>query len=428
MPAVIPVEYIMSIENTFLNQFLIECGLYTEDKDFYRYVETFEEEMKTGLRKKESSLRMIPSYIGIPEVLPRNEKVISIDAGGSNLRIAQIRFTEEGAPQIEKSIKERMPGTEKEIGVNDFYSALAESLSPFIEDCNRIGFVFSYPTEISPDRDGKVIKFCKEVHASEAVGSFLGKNLREAVGRSDLEITVLNDTVATLLAGKSALFKRKASGYIGFILGTGTNSAYVDESLYGESTIINCESGAYSGIEQGIIDKELDRASLFPGDYKFEKMIAGAYLGDLTLRTIKKAIDYDLLTESNELPTTLSTIELNTFCFNYTEPSPLSRYLFTLKSNERFVLLTLVDRILERAALLTVVNIAAITKQYRNTNTAFSPVVLSIDGTTYNSSSFIQERIQFYLYKNLRAEMGLFLEQVNVHQATLIGGALAAFS
>jgi hexokinase len=43
------------------------------------------------------------------------------------------------------------------------------------EKAQGIGFCFSYHTEIFPDKDGRLIQFCKEIKAHEVVGQFIGK-------------------------------------------------------------------------------------------------------------------------------------------------------------------------------------------------------------------------------------------------------------
>ena len=101
-------------------------------------------------------------------------------------------------------------------------------LRPLADKSDRIGFCFSYPTEIFPDKDGRLLQFCKEVQAPEVIGQIIGKSLLEALGTPDKKIVLLNDTVATLLSGKSASFGRTYDSFMGYILGTGTNTCYIE--------------------------------------------------------------------------------------------------------------------------------------------------------------------------------------------------------
>ena len=105
-------------------------------------------------------------------------------------------------------------------------------------------------------------------------------------------IAVVNDTVATLLAAKATEGDRTYSSYLGFILGTGTNTAYVERNANimkvpgldpAGSMIINSESGAFDKIEQSQFDRAMDARQTDPGHAPFEKMIAGGYLGPVGL-------------------------------------------------------------------------------------------------------------------------------------------------
>ena len=50
--------------------------------------------------------------------------------------------------------------------------------------------------------------------------------------------------------------------------------------------IVNVESGVYSGFPQGTFDRELDAESMSPGEYGNEKMVGGAYQGEVLRRTL----------------------------------------------------------------------------------------------------------------------------------------------
>ncbi len=54
---------------------------------------TFTYEMIKGLEGRESSLRMIPTYIEAENDFLTDVPVLAIDAGGTNFRAALIRFS-----------------------------------------------------------------------------------------------------------------------------------------------------------------------------------------------------------------------------------------------------------------------------------------------------------------------------------------------
>ena len=117
------------------------------------------------------------------------------------------------------------------------------------------------------------------------------------LGERDIEITLLNDTLAVLLSAFADISFKNPSQTFGLIVGTGLNTAaFFDNVLIkklpelksGES-LINLESGGFSKIIQGDFDIELDKTSQDPGKYKYEKMCSGAYLGRLSEITLREA-------------------------------------------------------------------------------------------------------------------------------------------
>ena len=134
------------------------------------------------------------------------------------------------------------------------FAEIAGHVEPYLDEADAISFCFSYPTEIQPDKDGRLIAFTKEIKAPEVEGELIGKSLLAALPEKyqRKEILILNDTVATLLAGQAQTVGQSYSSYVGFILGTGTNTAYIEktdqittlsgESSHGETMIINMES------------------------------------------------------------------------------------------------------------------------------------------------------------------------------------------
>ena len=71
-----------------------------------------------------------------------------------------------------------------------------------------------------PNKDGRVIRFAKEIQAPEVVDQLVGENLIATMSSMNLQtpekVVLLNDTVATLLAGVNYQ-NRMFDSYIGFI-------------------------------------------------------------------------------------------------------------------------------------------------------------------------------------------------------------------
>ncbi len=183
----------------------------------------FRQEMKEGLAGRDSSLAMLPTYIQPPARIPADERVIALDAGGTHFRVAVVYFTSTGRPVIENFQKYSMPGSQGKISGDEFFRKLASFVTPYLHYSHRIGFCFSYPMEMSPDGDGRLLCFTKEINVPDVEGQYIRRSLLAALqeqrAAEEKKIVLLNDTVAVLLAGQGAAEGRIFDGFIGFILG-----------------------------------------------------------------------------------------------------------------------------------------------------------------------------------------------------------------
>jgi hexokinase len=101
-------------------------------------------------------------------------------------------------------------------------------------------------------------------------------------------VTVINDTVASLLAGTVV---KKADGYVGLIVGTGNNMAAVldpasitklpKELDWTAPLPVNFESGNFTPPHLTTWDNKLDAVSTNPGQQRCEKAVSGVYLAML---------------------------------------------------------------------------------------------------------------------------------------------------
>jgi hexokinase len=401
----------------------------------------FLEEMVKGLSRTESPLMMIPTYIETDADIPLGKPVIVLDAGGTNFRTATIVFDKPGVPTITKYQKFPMPGTgnNKNVSRQDFFDTIASFMKESITDSNKIGFCFSYPTKIYPTGDGELLHFTKEVKAPEVVGSKIGENLLSALNRAGLDdnkkIVILNDTVATLLAGKAQ--EKKYSSYIGFILGTGTNCSYIENNYNisklnnldpDQSQVINTESGRFSLFKGGTLDDEFSFTTDKPLEGKMEKMVSGAYQGPLAMFVLKRAVSDGLF--SDIFKAGLSNFEV-------LEPSVMDGFLKTpeniinplgrLCSNEsdRIILFTILDQLIERAARLAAAELAAVVLKSGKGDDPTLPICISADGTTYYKTRGLKFRTEFYLKDYLEIKKNRYVEFCHLDDAPLIGAAAA---
>jgi hexokinase len=420
------------------DNFLSEHKITSSEINIQQIVNWFTSEMINGLAGKNSSLRMIPTYIEADNKFITGIPVVAIDAGGTNFRAALVKFNKLGKMEISNLINARMPGLEGEISKAEFFNTIAGYIKPNALLSDRIGFCFSYPTEIFPDKDGRLLQFCKEVQAPEVVGELIGKNLLRTLGMEEKQIVLLNDTVATLLAGKSASSDQDYDSYIGYILGTGTNTCYIESnrnilklknSDKSKSQIINIESGKFDKVPQSDIDILFDNTTINPGDYRFEKMIAGGYLGGVCLAALKAAAREGIFTQNAAIAILaledLTSEEANNFI---TDPQSICGSLFPCMKdkNDADNCIKIIDCIIDRASKLVAANMAAVILKTEKGKSPERPILITVEGTTFNKMHNLSRYFEKYLGDYLTGDRKRYYKFTEVQQSSLVGAALAA--
>ena len=150
-----------------ITDFLQGHGMDSGRIDLLPCTERFLQAMRDGLAGRPSSLLMIPTYLDAGGPLPAGEPVLVMDAGGTNFRIAQVRFDRTGKAEITGFRKLPMPGTEEPVTCGAFFDILAGYLLDFDPGISRVGFCFSFPTEILPNRDKLMILDGKKMYDQE---------------------------------------------------------------------------------------------------------------------------------------------------------------------------------------------------------------------------------------------------------------------
>ena len=337
--------------------------------------------MTAGLTEKGSSLAMIPSFISIDKDVKTNTPVVVLDAGGTNLRTAVLKVNENGAVKKSNFDKRSMPGSDEEITNEQFFKAFADFVEPNLDTPNNtIGFCFSYAADITPECDAVLKYWSKQIKAPDIVGQAIGAGLCGELEKRGFtrNFVILNDTVATLLAGKSTGVSHNYSAYVGVILGTGTNTSYVEKNVNiikkpklnpEGSMVINVESGGFKNIRQCRFDVLLDQRTIDPGSYTFEKMISGAYLGHLSTVVLIEAAKVAFFSQSaterilswsgengNWQP--VSNKLVDDFCGDKSSAdNPFLDDAFN--DADRDIVKALCSPVYERAAVLAAVNIAS---------------------------------------------------------------------
>jgi len=421
-----------------IESFLEKNKITPADFDLESLVAAFISEMEKGLEGSDSSLRMIPTFIEAENRFRTEVAVTAIDAGGTNFRAANIKFTDNGKLNMTEPARHKMPGIDGKVSKEKFFNLIAGYVKELAEETESIGFCFSYPTEIMPDKDGKLLEFSKEVQAPEVIGEMIGKNLLGTLGMQDKEIVLLNDTVATLLAGKSDSFEQEYDSYIGFILGTGTNTCYIESNKNitknkdldpDKSQIINIESGAFAEAPRSNIDLQFDETTANPGQYSFEKMFAGGYFGGLAHTALKLAADEGILSSESgdklHSAEEMTTEDVNRFLNeSSSDRGLLPDYLETREDQN--AALKIINLLIERAAKLVAANLAAVILKTGKGKNSEKPILITVEGTAYYKLHGLKSQIETELNTYLTGKNRRYYEFTYVEQSSLIGAALAA--
>ena len=414
----------------------VDAELYSTDD----LIAAFLEEMEAGLAQSGAgSLEMIPAYVGTDREVPRGQSVAVIDAGGTNLRSGLATFDAQGNLALSSFTKRPMLGTQGELSGEAFYGALADTVDDLIDQADAIGFCFSFPAEITPHGDGRLLHWTKEIEAPAVVGDCVGAGLLRALaarGHAGKRVAVLNDTVAALLAGMAQGQAFGASSYVGFILGTGTNTAYVERNANigkvpgldpAGAQVINVESGGFARFARGPLDLKLDRESINPGKHVFEKIISGVYMGPLALELFKAAAPEGAFSAQGAA-TIMAMDELtaihidNLLADEGRDTGLLGTAAF--RDADRQVMRTMFAAVVDRAALLTAVNISAAVLKSGAGEAPAAPVCVNIDGSTYYKTTGMPAKVQAHLATILGAR-GRHIRCIHVDDAPVAGAAIA---
>ncbi len=409
------------------------------DIDRQGMISTFLSEMEKGLKGEESSLRMIPAYVGVNGKIPSGSKAAVLDAGGTNFRSAVVSIP----PQVEDRINQPMPGSRDEVGEEEFYQAFAAELKRVAPKAtvDKFGWCFSYNADVTPELDARLNCWTKGIKAPAIVGQYVGAELLKRMGGGS--IAIVNDTVATLLAAKAVEGERTYSSYIGFILGTGTNTAYVERNSNitkvagleaSGSMIINAESGSFDKLERSRFDLAMDAKQIDPGHNPLEKMIAGGYLGAVGLEVYKAAAKEGMFSEKAAAAIgglgSLETMDFDNFCAAFRKEgreNPLDA-IFT-DADDAKMARRLGIPVFERAAVLTAIHLAAFCIKSGAGADAAAPIAINADGSTYYKTRAIRfdETVKRELDDMLVRRRNIHYEiTAQVEDAPMVGAAIAA--
>lgn len=395
-----------------------------------------------GLKGKKIGSEMIRTFTTPPSQAAAGKSVIVIDAGGTNFRSCLVSFDAKGTPSINDLEKTSMPGIERELSKKEFFDQIAKNLEHLKGKSENIGFCFSYPVTILEDGDGVLINFTKEVKAPEVEGCTIGKELAAALKEhgwnGNLNIRLLNDTVSALLAGAADVGEgMEYSSYIGFILGTGMNGAYIqseDPAYPGlRKQIINCECGKFDMVARSDFDYSFDRKSDKPGTGIMEKLCSGAYLGPVAYEMLvaagKEKLFSDAVSAKFAALDKITTIDVSAYLVApHSAENKLGAIISGASAEDQDILFQLMDALVERCARMAASILAACAVKSGEGKSAAKPVCMLCNGSTFFKLYKVQDRVKGYLEEVLVKERGIYFDIISrdndITLGTAIGGLI----
>ncbi|XP_030057665.1 hexokinase-2 isoform X2 [Microcaecilia unicolor] len=273
--------------------------------------------MEKGLRadtNPTASVKMLPTFVRSTPDGTEDGDFLALDLGGTNFRVLRVKVSNNGLKKVEMENQiYAIPEDLMHGSGSQLFDHIAECLASFMEKLHikdkklPLGFTFSFPCHQTKLDESILVSWTKGFKASGVEGKDVVSLLRKAIkkrGDFDIDVVaVVNDTVGTMMT----------CGYddhnceIGLIVGTGTNSCYMEEMRHIDLVegdegrmCINMEWGAFG--DDGSLndirteyDREIDMGSLNPGKQLFEKMISGMYMGELVRLILVKMAKEDLL-------------------------------------------------------------------------------------------------------------------------------------
>lgn len=369
-------------------------------------------EIAQGLAQPNQTIKALPAFTRLPATL-HDGQVVVLDAGGTNVRAAQIAFQQNEVSFVQpKQRDETLMSQAQEVGAISaevFFQRQADLVHQVCQQPEfDLGYCFSYPSTNTPDGDAQLVTWTKGINVENVVG----RSLRELIGKAIAnnqqtarKIPVLNDTVTTLLAGA---WLADCDQYIGLIAGTGLNAAAFypvnqitkltreEKQGWSESDLmaVNLEIGNFHPKFLSAFDDALNeqRVHDHPNKQRLEKAASGRYIAPLFGQVVGREVCMNLPAE---------------YAFDPNDIQSHAGMVANLRDYPNLHIAQAARAVIERSADLTAVVLAAIIKGQNASNTEQHTVTtgILIEGTLFWKTEGYKERVEQQLRQLIPAHI-----------------------
>ncbi|KAI8342603.1 hypothetical protein BC941DRAFT_345488 [Chlamydoabsidia padenii] len=436
---------------------------------FQALVKGFQQDYEKGLNTAEAKglATMIPSYVTRLPTGQEQGTFLALDLGGSTLRVCAVHLLGQGKVKVDE-IKRSIGMTDPlRTGETDaFFDWMVDTVDLLLkeyqldttDDTLAMGVSWSFPIDQTSLSDGKILRMGKGFDLQGIEGQDLKTLFTDAFKRKNINVKVtalINDTVGVLVAHAY----HDPDARIGFIYGTGTNAAYPEKI----SKIVKLGSGYQQQQDQEMLvnteidifgdddylplnrfDRDLNDNHNQPYFQLYEKMMSGAYLGELVrlaaleLVQAKVLFDGHIPLEFKEMYSfeTSQLSELESRCdesldirlhqlgsaLTFTAPTdyqPTEQDLATMT--------ILCTAVATRGAKLAAAAIASLIEQQQDLlQDETKPIIIGINGSTYELYPQMPERILAALSEWFGPTITSRIRLDVARDGASIGGALIA--
>lgn len=397
----------------------------------------FQTDLQKALAHHPSSLKALPSFLGVP-TSQETGRYLSVDFGGTNLRVLDIELYGQGRYTIHAQSKVSLANagnidcTASACHSDTLFDFIAQQIADIAQPSMpyNLGHTFSFPSHQIDRNQATLLHWTKEIKTTGVVGLDINQALHAALLRQNLPnicpVVILNDTVGTLI---TAAYGNPAAD-IGSICGTGHNTAYLEQRPPNAPgpMFINLESGNFDQLPLSRYDCLLDAQSDKPGEQRLEKMVSGRYLGELlrlaALDLLHNTVPKDLFLQPTAAPWSLTAEQVAAWLLDQSAIAAWLQERMKLILPEQLAALQLLaNRLCTRSARLVAASHIGILRH-------IDPALeknhhIAIDGSLFEKLPGYQEAIRQALTETLADHAGMVTVGL-CKDGSGVGAAIAA--